>query len=107
MSLRVEARLDRGGRLLWVPIGVVAVGDPPGSMSHNTLDRRDLIVFVCVGDRSVVSRSLGADMEVGAMRAVFPLGEAEVLASLAAGQTYETDIVTDSGAAYRVRWTHE
>lgn len=90
----------------WVPLVTLAPGDPPGSISQNSLATRDVIMFYCAGGYSVVERSvLGADTEVGAMRAISTAGT-ERLATLTAGQSYEADVVSDKGIAYKARWTH-
>jgi hypothetical protein len=90
----------------WTALATLMPDDPPGSISQNTLTGRDVIMFRCAGDHSVIERSvLGADMEAGSQRAIVTAGT-EVLATLTAGQTYEADVVSDRGIAYKARWTH-
>ena len=90
----------------WAKLATLTPDDPPGSISQNTLTGRDVIMFRCAGDHSVVERSvLGADMEAGSQRAIVTAGT-EVLATLTPGQTYEADVVSDKGIAYKARWTH-
>jgi hypothetical protein len=102
MGLLFEAQVD--GQ--WVPLPTLKYGDLPGSISGNTLEGRGVIMFHCAGDHSVIEHSVvGGDVEVGVTRTVFTAGT-EVLATLTDGQSYELDVVSDGGIAYRARWTH-
>jgi hypothetical protein len=82
-------------------------GDQEGSISHNAPDgRRDVIMFACHGDYSVIRRSAaGADYEAGRDRVILTDGTEE-LARLGPGESFVMDVVSDSGIAYRVRWSH-
>lgn len=101
-SLKFEACVN--GR--WVTLPALKYGDLPGSISGNTLDGRGVIMFRCEGDHSVIEHSIaGGDVEAGARRAVITAGT-EVLATLTDGQSYELDVVSDRGTAYRARWAH-
>ena len=103
-GLLYEIRAVAGGK--WMTLATLTPDDPPGSISQNTLATRDVIMFYCAGGHSVIERSvLGADTEIGAMRAITTAGT-ERLATLNLGQTYEADVVSDKGIAYKARWTH-
>ena len=94
------------GIATWTAVAALTPSDPPGSISQNTPERRDVIMFRCAGDHSVVERSVaGADTEVGRDRLVVTM-DTEVLATLTAGQSYEADVISDRGMAYKARWTH-
>jgi hypothetical protein len=103
-GLLYEIGTEAAGK--WAKLATLTPDDPPGSISQNTPDGRDVIMFYCGGDHSVVERSLGGgDIEVDAMRVVTTAGT-ERLATLKPGQTYEADVVSDKGIAYKARWTH-
>lgn len=103
-GLLYEIRAGAGGK--WMPLATLTPSDPPGSISQNAPARRDVIMFYCAGGHSVVERSvLGADTEAGAMRVITTAGT-ERLATLKPGQSYEADVVSDKGIAYKARWTH-
>jgi hypothetical protein len=90
----------------WVTVGALTPESPEGSITDITGGRRDVLLFRCDGDRSVVSRSAGGfDLEVGPDRVVVPI-ELEILADLGDGQSYERDVTSDAGREYRARWTH-
>lgn len=101
--LKAEARLKAG----WVPVGpVIREGDQPGSVSNKTADGRELILFICQGNRSLVIRSRnGFDIEKGADQEVFSQGF-ERLAALAAGESYEMPVTLPHGLSVDIRWTH-
>lgn len=49
----------------WLRTPSLKQNDPPGSMSNNTETGRDLYLFQCLGDYSVISKSnVGMDAEV-------------------------------------------
>ena len=90
----------------WVPLATLTPSDRAGSVTSNTLDGRDVIMFHCCDGHSVVERSVsGADETAGTVRVVTTEGT-ETLARLTAGQSYEADLVSDRGIAYKARWTH-
>jgi hypothetical protein len=92
----------------WTTAGTLSAADREGSITDTTgPGARDIILFRCDGDRSVVCRSAGGiDFEAGPVRAVLPLEGRETLAELRDGQVYERDVRSDRGIAYRARWTH-
>lgn len=97
--------ISPGGRG-WRPVAVLNPGDPEGSISNRRADRRDVILFRCEEQRSVVYRSAaGADYVSGVQRIVAALGTEE-LAALGDGESFELDVTMDSGLSGRVRWTH-
>lgn len=103
-GLLYEIGTEAAGK--WAKLATLTPDDPPGSISQNTPAGRDVIMFYCAGGYSVIERSvLGADTEIGAMRAITTAGT-ERLATLKPGQTYEADVVSDKGIAYKARWTH-
>jgi hypothetical protein len=91
----------------WTLLATLRPHDRPGSVSRNMPDgHRDVIMFDCNEDHSVISRSVfGADMEEGTERVISTAG-IEVLATLMPGQSYETNVISDRGVAYTARWTH-
>lgn len=103
-GLLLEGRFGNTGR--WTVIASLGPHDPPGSISRITPGGRDVIIFRCAGDHSVIERPIaGADWETGAQRVIATTGT-EVLATLTAGQSYEADVVSDRGVAYTARWSH-
>jgi hypothetical protein len=103
-GLLYEIRAVADGK--WMTLATLTPDDPAGSISQNTPEGRDVIMFRCAGDHSVIEQSVaGGDIEVGAMRVVTTAGT-EVLATLKPGQSYEADVVSDKGIAYKARWTH-
>lgn len=105
MPLLVEVATAEG----WLPASVLFPGDPEASMSSNHPRGRDIILFRCEQDRSVISRSTGgADWETGGGtgRAIASLGIAE-LAVLGPGESFELTATSDRGHTHTVRWTHQ
>lgn len=91
----------------WLTLGTLTPGDQEGSITDITDGRRNVLLFRCEGERSIVSRSVGGtDWEVGAERVVVPLAGRERVAVLADGQSYERQLLSDAGLEYRARWTH-
>jgi hypothetical protein len=89
--------------------GELRTGDPPGSLSHNPPEgQRQIILFSCHGDHSLIRRSTGgADVELGAGRVVGSLGYEE-MAKLHAGERFECLVLPDKRTrAMRVRFRHE
>jgi hypothetical protein len=103
--LVVEVAIRRG----WNQAGLLHAGDPPGSLSHNPPEgQRQIILFSCHGDHSLIRRSTGgADIELGAGRVVGTLGYEE-MAKLRAGEHFECLLLPDKRTrAMRVRFRHE
>jgi hypothetical protein len=92
----------------WRPGTTLAPGDPEGSISHNWPDgKRDLILFRCCGDYSLIRLSAaGTDFEYGHDRIVTTAGLREI-ARLEPGDRFDMAVVSDRGASYRARWTHQ
>jgi hypothetical protein len=85
---------------------VLRHGDRPGSLSDNTLESREIILFACDKEQAVVYRSLaGLDNEPSPLTREIMSTNLEILAVLSPGKSYEKDIITDSGRHFRVRWT--
>ena len=104
MPLLVEVADAHGA---WSAVHLIPAGDPDGSISNNQPAGRDIILFRCERDRSVIYRSAaGFDMEVAGGRIVTMLGT-EVLAVLGPGDSFELPVISDRGVAYSVRWTHQ
>lgn len=76
MPLYVEIRKPGA----WIQVGApLTEGDAPGSISHHAPDGRQIYVFACLGDRSVVRRSIaGLDMEIGMARVISAAGLEDV-----------------------------
>jgi hypothetical protein len=91
----------------WKPGAVLAPGDPEGSISHNWPDgKRDLILFRCCGDHSLIRLSAaGADFEHGGDRVIVTTG-VRAIAQLGPGESFDMAVTSDRGVSYRVRWTH-
>jgi hypothetical protein len=91
----------------WKQIARLGPDDQEGSVSHNVAGgNRDVIMFACCGDYSVIRHSVaGADYEAGPDRVILTDGTEE-LARLGPGESFEMDVVSDSGIAYRARWSH-
>jgi hypothetical protein len=69
---------------------------------------RDMILFRCDGDRSVIRRSTGGyDWEDGLTTVIVPVGGFEEVTVLTAGECYELTASTGRGVPYTVRWRHE
>jgi hypothetical protein len=78
-------------------------------MSHNAPDGRQVYRFRCLGDHSIIDRSVGGgDFEVGAVRAINPLAGWEEIATLnAENPTYDCWLKTDVSPQPRhIRWHH-
>lgn len=105
-TLLCEVQLP--GESGWVTLAALTPEMPEGSITDTAQGGRDIIMFRCEGDRSVISRSAdGIDFEAGQLRAVLlPIEGRETLAELSGGQVYERDVRSDQGIAYRARWTH-
>lgn len=105
MPLIVEAYVPHAHG--WRELGRLNAGDPQGSMSHNP-EGREVVVFGCYGDYSLVERSRGGgDKELGAGRVIATLGF-ETLARLGPGQNFEAILRRDGQTLpTRVRWRHE
>jgi hypothetical protein len=104
-----DADAQEEGVAVWRLIGRVSPGDLPGSMSHNPeLGGREVFQFACLGDYSVLYRSVaGADAEVGPLRTVRSLGQ-ELVARLDPGEKAELWIRTDRmERPARIRFRHE
>src|ERR1017187_11016502 len=85
----------------WAKLATLTPDDPPGSISQNTLTGRDVIMFRCAGDHSVVERSvLGADMEAGSQRAIVTAGT-EGLGPLPPGETHQGGRGSGKGTPYK------
>ncbi len=103
MPLILEAS---AGGCDWKQAGVLNPGDREGSLSDCRDGRRDVILFRCEPERSVIYASdAGMDSESGDERTVIALGTTE-LAVLTEGESFERNVTTDRGASYRVRWRH-
>jgi hypothetical protein len=105
-TLLFEIRKGAGD---WVTLGAMAPGEPEGSVTDVTGGGRDILLFRCDGARSVVSRLAGAidfDIGPGTRVVMLPDGGREILAELAAGQSYERDVISDARREYRARWSH-
>jgi hypothetical protein len=96
----------------WVPVNpVLRKGDPPGSLSHNTLEERQIVMFYCLGDHSeIMLTSFGLDRQEGSfgrvvITPIFSTGLTK-LAKLKDGEQYEMEITTDRGISAPFRWTH-
>jgi hypothetical protein len=104
-TLLYEVRPPGTGK--WITLGTLSPAADAGSITDMAGGRRDILLFRCEGERSVISRSAGGiDFDAGETRAVAPLEGLETLAELGDGQVYERDVVSDSGREYRARWTH-
>jgi hypothetical protein len=92
----------------WKPGTALTPGQPEGSISHNWPDgKRDLILFRCCGDHSLIRLSAGgADFECGDDRAIVTTGFREI-ARLGPDDSFDMAITSDRGLSYRVRWTHK
>jgi hypothetical protein len=93
----------------WQPVAVINQTDRIGSISDISQGVRDIILFRCYGDHSVIYRSVGgADFEVDGTtaRGVLMIEGMEALAKLHNGESYEQAILSDHKLAYRARWTH-
>jgi hypothetical protein len=102
--LLVEIRVD--GQSGWRRLGEQGPAGPPGSMSDNGAGRREVLLFCCQGDHSIVARSRrGLDIAQGFAREVYA-SDADVLARLGPGQSYERVVTPDRQVPVRVRWTH-
>lgn len=103
MPLIVEVNTGVFG---WTRAAVLNPGDPVGSVSDCHDGRRDVILFRCEPERSVIYLSAaGADYESGPERIVVTLGTRE-LAVLADGESFERAVTTDRGKSCTVRWRH-
>lgn len=95
------------GQAGWQTLGVLRAADREGSITDTRPGSREIILFRCEGNRSVISRSAGGvDYEAGEARTVLPLQGRVTLAELNDGDFYERDVTSDRGIAYRARWTH-
>jgi hypothetical protein len=106
----VGLRVEMYAKDEWREVGRLESGDKPGSMSDNDVGeipaRREVLIFRCLGDRSVITRSVaGADACIGPNRSVVAVAE-EILADLQPGQSFEKTVQTDNGFSFLVRWTH-
>ena len=103
-ALRLEVRTPGSE---WRQLALLSPGDREGSVSHAPLGgTRDVIMFACHGDHSMIRRSAaGADYETGTARVIATVGMIE-LARLRDGGTFEMDVISDRGIKYRARWTH-
>lgn len=91
----------------WTTLGTLTPDTPEGSITDMTDGGRDILLFRCAGDKSVVTRSVGGiDVEAGPDRVVLPLKGREILAELGDGQSYERDVTSGTLREYRARWTH-
>lgn len=91
VEFRAEGQWHRAGPPL-------SAADQPGSVSHNGPAGRQVYVFECLGDRSVLKRSsLGADREHvgGLVRVVTSLGFEEVARLTPAQPSFECWLQTD------------
>lgn len=93
----------------WATLDRLTPASPEGSITSMTGDGgRDVLLFRCEGERSVIWRSAGGvDFEDGPNRVVMPLKGREMLAELYDGQSHELDITSDALREYRARWTHQ
>lgn len=93
----------------WQQLGELVADGPPGSLSHNpTEGPRELIMFSCQGEHSLITRSIaGVDTEIGLARMVSTVGT-EPIAHLEAGQKLELMLRLDNVAMpQRIRFRHQ
>lgn len=106
MSLLVERYTpERKG---WRRLGELHADGPPGSISHNpTEGPRELIMFSCQGEHSLITRSVaGVDAEIGAARVITSVGT-ETIARLEPGKQLELMLRIDNVAMpQRIRFRH-
>ena len=93
MSLILKTYLNNE----WVEIARLGIGDRKGSISDNTRYGRDIYVFECLGEKSMIYKSkAGFDYEMGEMRDVNSSGF-DVIAELSLSKpVYEMSVKTDS-----------
>lgn len=104
MPLILEVSAGGSG---WKRAAVLNPGDREGSVSDCRDGHRDVILFRCDGDRSIIRASAtGMDFEAGDERTVVTLGTAE-LAALTAGESFARYVTTDRGMSCQIRWRHE
>ncbi|MBI4182194.1 MAG: hypothetical protein HY520_04480 [Candidatus Aenigmarchaeota archaeon] len=87
----------------------LAPHDPPGPLPDNAAQGRDVYLFACEGECSRIYRSReGAGETRGGVRIVYPLDEAEVVATLGPDDPpYEMEVRPDGQVrAVRMRFTH-
>jgi hypothetical protein len=92
----------------WRSGATLLPASPGGSISHNWPDgKRDVILFRCCGDHSLVWLSAaGADFTAGGDRVVMSAGSREI-ARLGPGDSFDMAITSDGGVSYKARWTHQ
>ena len=102
--LLMEVSADGRG---WKSGATLTPGQPEGSISHNWPDgKRDVLLFRCCGDHSLVRLSAGgADFEDGSDRVVVTAGFRDVV-RLGPGDSFDMAVTSDRGVSYSVRWTH-
>jgi hypothetical protein len=95
----------------WVQAGwPLKPGEPGGSLSHNGPSGREVYLFECRGDHSVLLRSkAGADVELGAARVIENLDGFEEVARMDAEHpSFECWLRTDRDSeTRRYRFRHE
>lgn len=101
-QLRVEVRSHTSG---WKHTATFRPTDPPGSLSHDHEGQREIIMFSCHGNYSIVEQADGGiDVKEGIARTIYTIGRTE-LAPLRPGEQFER-IVIQKNVAIHVRWTH-
>jgi hypothetical protein len=99
-----EVVLEVLGAPGWIRVGGVGPDEPPGSMSLNDWDGRDVVMFGWWEGIPGIWRSVGGvDVETGSWREIHSLG-LEQLSDLA--QPYVRDYGL-AGARRRIRWRLE
>ncbi len=104
MPLRIE--VYKNGK--WIKVGELTKHDPPGSFSNISPDgRREIYIFECFGNKSVIYRSKGGiDREIGSLREIYTFG-LERIKELGKGNSYEMEIGTDKSSERRkIRFVH-
>jgi len=105
-ALQVQVRSRAGG---WVTFPPLTVDMPPASVANHHDGRREVIVFYCYGDHSIIEQSrAGVDVEVGALREVRSTDMIQ-LARLGPGESYEQAVRArpePDAPSMLVRWSH-
>lgn len=93
----------------WVELGRLGPEDTNGSLSHNGPAGRQVYMFGCHGDHSVIKRSeAGVDTDVGPLRITAALGYEEIARLTEESAPYEFWLKTDNmREPILVRFRHE